>query len=796
MLQPEQIVEGLNPSQREAVETIEGPVMILAGPGSGKTRVITHRAAYIVAQGVPASQILTLTFTNKAAQEMRHRVQSITGTGQAWMGTFHGFCARLLRLYAPLVGLDENYSIYDRDDSTQALRQTIRESDIDTTHLPPPLIAAEIGNAKNQLLTPEQYGQRPGNSAIADVYAKYQQRLLTNNAVDFDDLLVHVATMLAENPELRRDLDQKYRYVMVDEYQDTNLAQFAIVRALSIDAPNLAVTGDPDQSIYSWRGANPQNAAEFDRHFPKARLIRLEHNYRSTKAILRSADHLIAHNTQRKEKHLHTDNDEGRPVRLIRYGSAREEADNIAARIANATFGDKEPRDHAILYRTNAMSRNLERSLQSLGIPYQIIRGVEFFQRREVKDIVAYLHLVNNPRNDEAFRRVVNVPTRSIGAVTVKRLAEYAYQQQISLMEAARQAGVIPNIKGRSAVAVAKFVALMDKLSVHSTGHLESLIRLVMIETGYREWLTENADESTEERLENLDELLSAATELDQEPEEDAPLDRFLERVALVSDTDDFDVRQNAVSLMTLHSAKGLEFPNVYIVAIEEGQLPHQRSRDSLQDLEEERRLLFVGMTRAKSELQLSLAAERFARGSSTICVPSQFLMELPRDEMEVVGLSSGYSGLSGFAESSDWEEPAFDINDVSDPSSQPDQSGVGEGSFATHDDEGQLDTEVQTEPMGPIKTRSMGTGPVETESMGRKAASFHLTTAAQLGNQDASTAEPVEYRVGMLVMHEEYGIGEIEQLEGTGRNRTARVRFAEDRRSFRLAFSRLQPLN
>ncbi|HVW38464.1 MAG TPA: UvrD-helicase domain-containing protein, partial [Pirellulales bacterium] len=443
----DELLENLTPAQQAAVEHIDGPLLILAGPGSGKTRVVTHRIAYLLRHGIPARQILALTFTNKAADEMKSRVERLAPGERVWIGTFHRFCARLLREYAPLVGLRENYTIYDTGDSLAALRRALDELNIDPGHFTPQQLAAGISWAKNNLISAEQYTARPGHplgSVVAKVYPAYQRRLLNSSAVDFDDLLLHVALLLRSHPELRHTLDARYRYILVDEYQDTNLAQYAIVRALSVDYPNLSVTGDPDQSIYGWRGANLSNILEFEKDFPSVKVVRLEQNYRSTKRILSVAAELISHNKRRKEKGLFTENAEGRPVRFVSYPSGHDEAEHIAAQIAEAIrAGRRRPRDFAVFYRTNALSRGLEFALRSAGIPYQMVNGVEFYQRKEIKDVLGYLMLLANPRDDQAFLRVVNTPPRGIGKTTLQRLTSHADRKGLTLLEAARESGLI-----------------------------------------------------------------------------------------------------------------------------------------------------------------------------------------------------------------------------------------------------------------------------------------------------------------------------------------------------------------
>ena len=633
------VLDGLTDAQREAVTHLDGPLLILAGPGSGKTRVVTHRVAWLLEQGIPGQQVLALTFTNKAADEMSRRIERLTGDPTVWVGTFHRFCARLLRKYAPLVGLQENYTIYDSDDSHQALRQALRRLKIDAERFTPDNIAKAISWAKNNLIAPHEYKPRLGHAlgqVVEAAYPAYQSQLAQSNAADFDDLLFHVATMLRDNEEIRVSLDERYRFILVDEYQDTNLAQYAIARALSVDHPNLAVTGDPDQSIYGWRGANLNNILEFERDFPEVHVVRLEQNYRSTQRILRVAAELISHNIRRKEKGLFTDNGQGAPVRLVTYPTQKDEADEIAARIAAAIAAGRRPSDFAIFYRVNALSRAFEFALRERGVPYQMVNGLEFFQRKEIKDILSYLHLLNNPQDGVALRRVINTPPRGIGKTTIDRLADYADRHGLPLLEAARQAGRIESIKARPAGLLAKFVALFDRLSAAVAGPIEEVLGLVLTETGYQKQLRESEDEDDQQRLANIEELLTVARDFDERRGEAGQLEAFLEETSLVNDTDAWETDSDRVTLMTLHASKGLEFPVVYLTAVEEGILPHERSREHPEQLEEERRLMFVGITRAQQELQLSTARYRDFRGQRKLTIPSSFLMELPRGEMDV----------------------------------------------------------------------------------------------------------------------------------------------------------------
>ena len=517
----EQLLQGLTDAQREAVLHVEGPLLILAGPGSGKTRVITHRVARLLTEGTPAHQILALTFTNKAAEEMCARVERLAPSQPVWLGTFHRFCARMLRKYAPFAGLRENYTIYDVRDSARALRRVVNQRQIETGNYTLETIAKAISWAKNQLIGPEQYQAWEGNVlgyVVKQIYPAYQAHLLASNAVDFDDLLLHVATLLRENPEVRRSLDERYRFILVDEYQDTNLAQYAIARSLSIDHPNLTATGDPDQSIYGWRGANLNNILEFENDFPNVRIVRLERNYRSTKRILHVASTLIAHNVRRKEKSLYTHNAEGQPVRLITYPTQKEEAEGIAASIAaDIHAGRRRPRDFAVFYRVNALSRAIEFAMRAAGIPYQMVHGEEFFQRKEIKDVLAYLQLLSNPHDEIALLRVINTPTRGIGKTTIERLSAHATRRALPLLEAAREARQIESLSTRSAGLVGKFVAMFDRLTECAGVKVEEILGIVLTETGYQEQWRDSENEDDQERLANIEELLTVAREFDEQ---------------------------------------------------------------------------------------------------------------------------------------------------------------------------------------------------------------------------------------------------------------------------------------
>ncbi len=792
------LLSSLTAAQREAVLHIEGPQLILAGPGSGKTRVVTHRIAHMLRQGIPGDRILALTFTNKAADEMRERVERLAPRSRVWLGTFHRFCAQQLRRHASLVGLRENFSIYDSDDSLKLLREAIAGADVELIHEAPGRVAGAIGWAKNDLITPEAYCAAPGDplgAIVQRVYPHYQRRLLAANAVDFDDLLMHMAVLLRENSELRVEFDERFCYIMVDEYQDTNLAQYAIVRAMSVQHPNLSVTGDPDQSIYGWRGATMRNILEFERDFAHVHVVRLEENFRSTKAILRSADQLISNNTRRKEKTLYTGNPEGEPVRLVVYPSGRQEADAIAARIANEVAGGRRrARDYAIFYRTNALSRTLERSVRSVGLRYQIVRGLEFYQRKEIKDVLAYLQLLNNPASDVALLRIINTPPRKIGATTIKRLSQYARQKRLSLFDAARQAGLIDSLAKRTAVEVARFVAMMDQMHLTGGEMVEDVIGRLLHVTGYRQWLSAGESEEDMQRVANVDELLTDAREFDEMHGEDGGVEAFLEQASLVADIDDWETEVDCVTMMTLHAAKGLEFPVVFIVALEDDTIPHARSKERPDQLEEERRLLFVGITRAREELHLSAALQRTRRGKVDTVAASPFLQELPREEMETGGLlSHGGYDYSHFAADSSWNNDDWSGDEA-----------WGDEALSSGDDSCYVDDDHRKPaPSRKQRPKRTTTKQKRTARTSQTSASTGVpfVTAAQLaGSTDAASEAkfpPEAFRHGMVVMHPEYGLGKIISLGGSGLKRSAKVQFGVDAgtRTFRLAFSQLRPI-
>ena len=759
----------LTDAQREAVEHIDGPLLILAGPGSGKTRVITHRIANLLRHGIPSRHILGLTFTNKAAGEMKARVEQLAPNRPVWISTFHRFCARLLREYSGLVGLAENFTIYDTSDSLAALKRAVAEADVRLSYYSPQRVLTAIGQAKNQVIGHDQFEPRRGDplaAIVAEVYPLYQRLLLESSAVDFDDLLLHVARLLRDNPEVRAQLDARYRHVLVDEYQDTNYAQYVILRGLSIDFRNLAVTGDPDQSIYSWRGADIGNILDFERDYPDVRVVRLERNYRSTKRILAVAAALIANTVRRKEKDLFTEKALGGRVRLVRYATNKDEADGIAERIVAGMANGRRARDFAIFYRTNALSRPFEEALIHRGVPYQVVHGVEFYQRKEIKDVLAYLILLNNPRDDGAFLRIFNTPPRGLGKSTVERLREHARRVNLPMLAAARQSGLIETLPKKAAVGVARFVALFDKLNAISHRPVEEIIGYILSESGYQEYLRKSDETEDGERLANVEELLSVARTFDEEhPGDSGGLEAFLENSSLTGDTDDWEEIDDRVTLMTLHGSKGLEFPVVFVVAVETGLLPHERSQEHPDQLEEERRLLFVGLTRAREELQLSLTQYRDFRGRRAMSVPSAFLTELPLDDMDVE------FGEAALVEG--------------DPFSQEER----------HGDAFEWEGDISFDPDQEFEPAASENEP----SQAPNAAPVRVMTAAELEGGNAPVAPRVSadvFHQGMIVKHPEYGLGKIVALGGSDARRTATVHFATaGERKFVLQQSVLRPV-
>ncbi len=647
-----EFLSGLNERQREAVEAIDGPLLIVAGPGSGKTRLITYRIAYLVrVVGLPPSRIAAVTFTNKAAREMKERIQTVAqyGSERLTVGTFHAFCAQVLRRDGEAVGLDRNFAIYDDSDQLEMVKRGMRETDVDPKQFSPRAILSAISSAKSQILTAEGFTMRTASyfdEVVGRIYQRYESLLAQSNAVDFDDLLLKVFLLLRDNESVAEKYQGRYSQFMIDEFQDTNVVQYAIARLISEGHRNLCVVGDPDQSIYSWRNADIRNILSFQKDFPDAKVIALEQNYRSTQNILDAASRLISANTQRVEKELFTDNGTGELISVTEGYDEQEEAQMVLREIGLLTRsqGGVPARyrlgDVAVMYRVNAQSRALEEACRRYGVPYQLIGGMKFYQRQEVKDIAAYLRVLANPDDDVSLMRVVNLPPRGIGARTLDELARLARDQGTSAFEAIRTISPSTALGGplvagpftaRAARALGDFRELIDGLRTEAGQlGLVELIERVIERSGYRKYLVDR-DDQAEDRLDNLNEFKTAARDF-SELEMPEGLNAFLESVSLVSDIDSMEEGPDALTLITLHQAKGLEYPVVFMVGMEDGLLPHARSMEEEAGLEEERRLCYVGMTRAKERLYLTRAFRRGFRGGTGPNLPSRFLLDIPRE--------------------------------------------------------------------------------------------------------------------------------------------------------------------
>ncbi len=633
------IYDTLNERQRQAVMQTEGPVLILAGAGSGKTRVLTHRVAYLIDRaGVAPYHILAITFTNKAAGEMRERVDKIVGFGaeQIWVSTFHSTCVRILRRYIDRLGYDNHFTIYDTDDQKGIMKEVCKKLQIDTKMLKERTIMSAISSAKDELIDPQEYEMQNGfdynGGKIAKAYREYQATLKKNNALDFDDLIMKTVELFKADAEALKSYQDRFRYIMVDEYQDTNTAQFELIRLLAAGHRNLCVVGDDDQSIYKFRGANIRNILDFEKVYPDAFVVRLEQNYRSTQMVLDAANAVIKNNTRRKEKALWTDQGEGARIGFRQFDTAYEEAEYIAGDVARKKRkGQFSYGECAVLYRTNAQARLLEERFIMEGIPYDVVGGTNFYSRREIKDVLAYLKTIDNGRDDVAVKRIINVPRRGIGAATIVRVQEYADERNISFFDALTEADQIVTI-GRSAGKLKPFVTMIQSFrSKQEFYSLEELVKDVLDLTGYLKELEESDEEDAAERVENIEELVSKVVAYEEESDEPS-LSGFLEEVALVADIDRVDGDGDRVLLMTLHSAKGLEFGHVYLAGMEDGVFPSYMTitSDDPMEIEEERRLAYVGITRAKEELTLTYAKQRMIRGETQYNPVSRFVREIP----------------------------------------------------------------------------------------------------------------------------------------------------------------------
>ncbi|MBQ2106238.1 MAG: UvrD-helicase domain-containing protein [Lachnospiraceae bacterium] len=632
----------LNPMQQEAVLHTEGPLLILAGAGSGKTRALTHRVAYLIEEkGVAPWNILAITFTNKAAGEMRERVNSLVeyGADSVLVSTFHSLCVRILRRFIENLGYDSSFSIYDTDDQKTLMKQIFKNLDVNTKQYKERGVLGIISAAKNELIGPDEFALNARISGtfrdqkIAELYREYQTQLKKNNALDFDDLLVKTVELFDNNPEILDYYQEKFRYIMVDEYQDTNTAQFRLVSQLAKKYGNICVVGDDDQSIYSFRGANIRNILNFEETFPGARVIKLEQNYRSTRTILNAANGVIRNNSGRKDKTLWTENPEGSRVRVKIFDTAYDEADGIVKDMIKQGGSWK---DYAVLYRTNAQSRIIEEKCIAYNVPYRLVGGVNFYQRKEIKDILAYLKTIANGRDDLAVQRIINVPKRGIGATTVGKINLFAMEHDMNFYDTLLRIAAVPGI-GKTAAKIDKFTDEIGRFRrmLRDGESIQDVIEEILSSTGYKEELQEEGEVEAETRLQNIDELVSKAVSYWEDADEPS-LDGFLEEVALVADIDSMDESEDRVILMTLHAAKGLEFPRVYLTGMEEGLFPSMMAmQENPESLEEERRLCYVGITRAEQELMLTAARQRMIKGETRYEKPSRFLQELPEEFVE-----------------------------------------------------------------------------------------------------------------------------------------------------------------
>lgn len=690
---------GLNPQQAEAVINTEGPMLIMAGAGSGKTKVLTCRVANLLQKGVRPYRILAITFTNKAAAEMRERVNNMSGTAakDVWLFTFHAFCARFLRMEIDkLPGYGGNFAIYDTADSQNLIKQILKEMNLDDKRFQPSGILSRISNAKNALQDAAAFARQAGDfyeQKVADIYSRYEQKLQLNNALDFDDLLMLSIKLLQENKEVREKYQDCFDYLLVDEYQDTNHAQYLLTKFLAAKHRNICVVGDADQSIYGWRGADIQNILDFEKDYPDAKVIKLEQNYRSTQIILDAANAVIENNTGRKPKYLWTENKSGADIIYFQAVDERDEARFVIEQLQNLQRTEnKKLGDMAILYRTNTQSRIFEEMLIKSGISYNMVGGLKFYERKEIKDIIAYLRVIFNPADSLSLLRIINVPKRGIGDASLAKIQAYAAGNNVSLFEAVSNAAAIDGLSSR-------FVSKLDDLAgiifelmnLASEAPVEDLIDRVLRDTGYLEELENERTPQAQSRIDNLHELISVAQEF-AASEEENNLENFLAHVALVSDIDDTELGEDAITLMTLHSSKGLEFPVVFLVGMEEGLFPHARTLMDETEIEEERRLCYVGITRAKEKLFLSSTKMRTIYGNTVTYPPSRFLQEIPARLVKTIKRQERFSALENFKQVSEKysarpQKPASTFNPHSFMPQKPAAAAGGTGTrFNTGD--------------------------------------------------------------------------------------------------------------
>lgn len=766
------IYDTLNPMQKEAVLHTEGPLLILAGAGSGKTRVLTHRIAYLIEEKeVNPWNILAITFTNKAAGEMRERVDSLVdfGAENIWVSTFHSTCVRILRRYIEHLGYTTSFSIYDSDDQKTLMKQVFKTLDIDTKQYKERSVLGIISSVKDKLISPEEFllnaGQDFRQKKVGEIYREYQNQLKKNNALDFDDLIVKTVELFQNDSQILDYYQERFRYIMVDEYQDTNTAQFKLISLLASKYRNLCVVGDDDQSIYRFRGADIENILSFEQTFPGARVIKLEQNYRSTQNILDAANGVIRHNRGRKEKSLWTANGTGDEILFKQFDDARDEADYIARQIRDSEFSYQ---DQAVLYRTNAQSRLLEERCIFYNVPYRLVGGVNFYQRKEIKDILAYLKTVANGVDDLSVLRIINVPKRGIGATSMGRVTMFASEHGMSLYSALREARMVPGL-GKAVEKIGRFISQMECFRAMAQSEeysIQDLIEAILEETGYEEELKAEGEIEAETRMENIQELINKAAAYEEDSQHPS-LDEFLEQVALVADIDNVDSSEDRVTLMTLHSAKGLEFPKVYLAGMEDGLFPGMMavSSDDPTDMEEERRLCYVGITRAKKELVITAARKRMTHGETRYCKPSRFVEEIPAELLKEERLEPVLGSARG-ADSFGGASGRFGAGEEGLPWNQPGSGtvstfGKGYNAYASKTTGfGTANAGFKGGKGGLGSGQSFGTNP----GFGK---SFTVQKAASL-----------DYKEGDRVHHDRFGDGTVKEIVDGARDYEVTVEF------------------
>lgn len=774
------IYDTLNKEQKEAVLHTEGPLLLLAGAGSGKTRVLTHRVAYLIDEmGVNPWNILAITFTNKAAQEMRERVDQIAGFGadQVWVATFHATCMRILRRHIDRLGYDTNFTIYDTDDQKSVIKQVCKRLNIDTKMYKERTLLSEISSAKDELVDVREFEVKSvgdyKKSVIAKVYREYQETLKKSNALDFDDIIAKTVELFKSCPEVLYNYQERFKYIMVDEYQDTNTAQFELIRLLADGYRNLCVVGDDDQSIYKFRGANIRNILDYEKVYPDAKVIKLEQNYRSTQNILDAANAVIRNNRGRKEKALWTEKGAGSRVHFRQFDNAYEEAEYIADDIADKVKKDGIAyADCAVLYRTNAQSRLLEERMVVEGIPYHVVGGVNFYARQEIRDILAYLKTIDNGRDEVALRRIINVPKRSIGAASLEKVADYAQMKDITLFDALCEADQIKGL-GRAETKIRGFVNLIEVLrSGLSSYTLPDLIKSLLERIDYAEYLRDQDEESAEDRLGNVDELITKAAAY-EETHDEPSLSEFLEEIMLVADIDNVENGDNRVLLMTLHSAKGLEFPVVYLAGMEDGLFPSFMTiaSDDPLEIEEERRLAYVGITRAKEDLTLTCAKSRMLRGETQYNPVSRFVREIPKELLDnTLPPSRRYrdDDLEDFQarRANEAALRAMGLEAIASPRSGS-GSDSGFGGFGN--------TGFDPRPKATLKPRV--TAKADKPYISKGISGLNQLAGLQKGTE-FKTPEKLDYEVGDRVRHIKYGEGTVLNIVREPRDYKVTVEF------------------